>query len=161
MILQTGEQGIASEQVQALVGAQFQRGYLYLTSSRIVFEGLFQEGPVGWVPRTLLDLHLGQVTNVIAIPGKRNRHTLRIEAGRGFVYTFVTPNAPNWASSILQARPKAPSAVAPTHASSGPAPVVVNVQQASSQPSVFLHCRHCGSLAPAGSVHCSSCGATL
>ncbi len=159
MILQAGEQGLASESVSALSGPSLQSGYLYLTSHRIVFEGLFFEPPVGWVPRTLLDLPLVQVSNVVAVPGRKDRHTLRVEAGRGYVYTFVTPNAHGWVRSILTARGKAPApSRTPEPSSAG---IVVNVPVGSPQPSVFLHCRHCGSLAPAGSVHCSSCGATL
>lgn len=161
MILQPGEKAIASEPVQAVVGAQFQTGYLYLTSSRLVFEGLFHEPSVGWVPRTLLDLYLGHITNVVAVPGRKNRHTLRVEAGREYAYTFVTPNAANWASSILGARRGAPPVSASTQTAAAPPPVVVNVQQAPSQPTVFLHCTHCGSLNAAGSTHCTSCGATL
>ena len=160
MIVQPGEQGIASEQVEAVFGPNLRRGSLHLTSLRLVFEGLFWEPPLGWVPRTLLDLPLAQVTNAVAIPGKRDRHTLRVEAGRGYVYTFVTPRAPDWVGAIVSAKQRAPRAAATT-ATHPSAPVVVNVQQSPSQPSVFLHCRHCGSLAPAGSIHCTSCGATL
>jgi len=161
MILQAGEQGIASEQVLAVMGPSPQSGYLYLTNTRLVFEGLFSEPSIGLVPRTLLDLHLVQVTNVVAVAGKRNRNTLRVEAGRGYVYTFVMPDAHTWANFIIRARSKAPSPVSAAPASSVPPPVIVNVQQASSQPTVFLHCTHCGSLNAAGSVHCTSCGATL
>ncbi len=161
MILQGGERGIASEQVEAAVGDQLQSGYLYLTNARLVFEGLFLEPTVGWAPRTLLDLQLGQISNVVAMPGRRDRHTLRVEAGRGFVYTFVTPNAMNWVQSIVQAKRSASAAPAPAAPPSPGAPVVVNIQQSSTAPAVFLHCRHCGTLAPAGAVHCTGCGAPL
>jgi hypothetical protein len=161
MILQQGERPIASEFVQAVVGEQVQSGYLYLTNARLVFEGLFFESSVGWVPRTLLDLHVVQISNVVAIAGRSNRHTLRVEAGRGYVYTFVTPNAPSWASSLVQAKQSAPPMVAHVAHSAAPVPVVVNIRQEPTQPTVFLHCKHCGSLAAAGSVHCTSCGASL
>jgi hypothetical protein len=161
MILQPGERAIASERVETVVGATGQAGHLYLTNVRIVFEGFFHESGVGWVPRTLLDLHLAHVSNVVAVPGRRNRNVLRVEAGRGYVYTFVTANAANWVGSILQAKQGAPQLPASPGPSTAPVPVVVNVQQTPSQPTVYLHCRHCGSLAAAGSVHCTSCGATL
>lgn len=160
-MLLPGERAIASEPVQAVLGANLQSGHLYLTNVRLVYEGFFHEPSVGWVPRTLLDLHLGHVTNVVAIPGKRNRSTLRIEAGRGYVYTFLTPSATNWVSSIVQARQGAPQMPLPASAMGAHAPVVVNVHPAPAQPSVYLHCKHCGALATAGSVHCTSCGATL
>lgn len=161
MILQAGEQGIASEQLEVVLGDRTQSGYLYLTSSRLIFEGLFLEHPVGWLPRTLLDLHLGQITNALAMSGRRDRHTLRVEAGRGYVYTFVTPNAAGWVNSIIQAKAKVPTVPAASPPMAGHSPIVVNVQQAPSQPSVYLHCKHCGSLNASGSVHCTSCGATL
>jgi hypothetical protein len=171
MILHPGEQRIAGENVEANAAPPFQPGTLYLTNLRLVFEGLYQEQPPGGlldnlfsgpppglVPRTLLDLPLAYISNVVAVPGRGNRHVLRIESGQ-YPYTFVTPNAQNWAHSIIEARSRAPRPITPT--SPGHAPVVVNVQQTPSQPSVFLYCKHCGTLNAAGHVHCTSCGAAL
>jgi hypothetical protein len=160
MILQAGERTIASEPVESLVGPALQNGYLYLTNVRLVFEGLFWEGQIGWIPRTLLELYVHQISNAIAAPGKGTRQTLRIEAGRGYVYTFTSLNAAYWVNSIVKAKAAAPAAPAAA-ATGGQVPVIVNVQQPPSQPTVFLHCKHCGSLSAAGSMHCTSCGATL
>jgi len=161
MMLYPGEQAIASDRVEAIVGPQVRLGNLHLTNLRLVFEGFFQEPAVGWVPRTVLDLHLGYVTNVVAVPGAKERHTLRVEAGLGYVYTFVSPIAHKWMEAILRAKQQAPAAPSSAARPGAANPVVVNVQSAPSQPSVFLHCKHCGSLTAAGSVHCTSCGATL
>ncbi|HTT72826.1 MAG TPA: hypothetical protein VMG99_01560 [Thermoplasmata archaeon] len=162
MILQPGEQGIASQPVKSVVGADVRSGQLYLTNARLVFEGMFKEERVGWVPRTLLDLHLGLITNAVAVPGRGNRHTLRIEAGRGYVYTFLTASAPEWVASIVQAKARVPpTAYAPPPPPGGAGPVVVNVHSAPTAPTVYLHCTHCGTLAPGGSVRCPSCGAAL
>jgi len=160
MLLYAGERAIASDRVEAVVGGQIQAGNLHLTNVRLVFEGMFLEPRVGWVPRTLLDLHLGHITNAAAFPGKDKRHTLRVEAGVSYVYTFLTPIAPHWAQAIVDAKRSAPPLTPASPAPGGP-PVVVNVQSTPGTPSVFLHCRHCGSLSAAGSVHCTSCGATL
>jgi len=169
MILHPGEHGIASEPVEGVAGPSVSRGRLYLTNLRLVFEGMVPEQVPGggyellgpsttWVPRTLLDLPLVHITNIVGVPGSNNRHTLRVEAGP-YAYSFLTPRAHEWVQTIYLAREKAPAPISPGAAMQ--APVVVHVQQTPAQPSVFLHCKHCGSLCAAGSVHCISCGAAL
>jgi len=176
MILQAGEKPVASEQIpwatgpgafQHLIGAlqltnysvagQPLSGNLYLTDRRIVFEGMTREVGIGYMPKTMLDLSLAQITNVIATLGPNRQPLLRVEAGPGFAYTFATPNAQNWVAAILGWR----SSLLSAGTSSQPTttPVVVQVQQP--QPTVYLHCKQCGTLSPAGSSRCSSCGAAL
>jgi hypothetical protein len=172
MILHPGEQGIASEPVLGGGRPDWQSGTLYLTSQRLVFEGLVAEvsteptlGGLSYrqravmVPQTLLELQLTQITNLLAVPGHQGRHTLRVEAGRGYNYVFAMPNPQNWVGPVLSARTAALTAAAsaqgnrtPQHFGGAPGPA---------QPMVYLHCTHCGSLNSAGIVRCSSCGAAL
>lgn len=161
MILQEGERGITYESVEILYGQTWVPGNLQLTNCRLVFEGQFFEAGVGTAPRTLLDLQLGFITNAVALPGRHGVGTLRIEAGRGYIYTFRTSNAAGWVDAIVKAKSEGPRIPPPVSPSASKEQIIVNVQQAPAPPTVFLHCRHCGSLVAAGSVHCTSCGASL
>jgi len=155
MILESGEHWIASQNVESITRPWSEPGQLILTNLRLVFEGSFYQPGVGSVPRTLLDLRLGQILNVVAAPGQLNRNVLRVEAGGQFVYTFVMPNAPDWAHSIVQARAKAPPVPS---GYVGQGPVVVSVQ-APAAPKIMMHCRNCGALYDATKGRCDKCGA--
>ncbi len=162
MILQTGERGIHYESLTAMNGQLAQPGTLYLTDRRLVFEGMMPDAAVGWAPRTLLDLHLTHITNVIAVPGPKGKHLLRVEATGGYVYNFITPTANLWADAVYRGRQLvvAPSSVGPPGHGAG-TPVQVHIHQQATTPTVYLHCRHCGTLNPAGTQRCTSCGAAL
>ncbi len=163
-MLHPGEQAVSAEAIAWAVGPSggpALRGSLYLSNHRLVFEALLHEGPMGSVPRTILDLNLSQVTNVGAVRAANGQLLLRVEAGPGFVYTFAPVDPQRWASAIwgsrttlLATQPARPAPVASPS-------MVVQVKQESSTPLVFLHCRHCGSLSPAGTLRCASCGAGL
>ncbi len=164
MILNPGETAVGSESISWAVGPGGGQtsGVLYLTSHRLVFEGMVAEPGAGLVPKTLLDLPLSWITNALVYRPDRRSVLLRVENGPHNAYTFGTVNAERWVHSILGWRARLPpaSAAAPRPGSTS-AGVTVQVQQLPSQPLVLLHCRHCGTLNDAGSRACKSCGASL
>ena len=182
MIVHPGEVGICSEQLYAWMPPQQVPGTLYLTNSRLVFEGAhaFQPqdpieqalGLVAAAPPPLLNLDLRYITNVTVIPGETGWHVLRVEASGGtYVYQFQTPQAQNWLASIQGARgggvpllsgPPAPSAASPPPLASPPmgsAPLPSAPPRSSSSPPPQA------SLSPpaaapggGGTVWCMRCG---
>lgn len=89
---QPGEQAVGAEAVRWVVGPSggaALQGSLFLPNLRLVFEGYTEEQVVGYIPRTMLDLHLSRVTNVGAVQSSTGNPLPRVEAGVGFVYTFA------------------------------------------------------------------------
>lgn len=168
MILQPGERPIASEQILWSVGPGLLHGLaeklqltnyglggsrlsgiLYLTNFRLVFEVIARDLTVGYIPKTVLDLTLSQITNAVAVRRADGQAVLSVEAGVQGAHTFATPNAENWVTAIVSSRN---TLIASKENQRGTVPF---------QPTVYLHCKHCGSLNPAGTTRCTSCGATL
>lgn len=162
-LLGPGERILFSEATESASGRD---GNLILTSHRLIFEGrlrqgLIQEAVRGKKLATLMELQLGQLSNVHRDKPLIGRATLRVEA-LGKSHVFRVGDADAWVSAISQARQGAPTPGAPG------APVIVNVNAAAApqQPiQAYLQCRFCGALAPAGSLgpgmRCPSCGAAL
>ncbi|HXW67222.1 MAG TPA: zinc finger Ran-binding domain-containing protein [Thermoplasmata archaeon] len=155
MLLRPGERAIATEVVDADDDGEDLPGVLYLTNLRLVFEGtvggnLLSPG----TPRTLLDVDLEQVSNVVMTDPAIGRPRLNVETERGAnAFTFKTRSAAAWVHSITSARSARLSAPrAPAAGATAPSP---------SAPAVYLHCTHCGTLNPAGRTRCASCGAAL
>ncbi len=164
MMLRLGEVQIGSEWVPWAVGPAGSArvsGTLYLTSHRLVFEGVMAEQSVGHAPRTLLDLDLAYVSNVHSFTPARKESALRVEAGPQFACTFATPNAAKIAEAIQTARTRLLSERASKHGPAGPTAAATTSTSGQMTPLVFLHCRYCGALNQPGSRHCGSCGATL
>jgi hypothetical protein len=156
MLLQAGERPVASDLVDGYERGTLYPGYLHLTNRRIVFEGRTYEGGVGWITKTIFDVQLYQIANVLAMTGQKGKRILRLEAANGWSYNFETPLAQNWAQTISQWKSVSLPPPPPPPAQ-GQSNVIVNVPQ----PTVYLHCKHCGKLNSGGTGRCSSCGAAL
>lgn len=74
-------------------GGGLTSGVLYLTSHRLVLEGMVAEPGAGAVPKTLLDLPLAWVTNTFGYRPDRKTALLRAVNGPQNAYTYGTPNA--------------------------------------------------------------------
>jgi hypothetical protein len=167
MLLNPKEQLIFSEQVETGSGATRHEGTLYLTDSRILFEGKVSQGTFGGaVPVTLMNVSLSSVSNVMVSAPVIGRALLQIETNKG-AFSFRTKSAQIWSDQITGARSRAPPPPPPrltrpqTPQPSSGQPIVIHLRQDNAQPAVFLHCRYCGTLNQSGTGRCTSCGAAL
>jgi hypothetical protein len=156
MLLQNGERPVSTDLVNGFERGMLLSGTLHLTDRRIVFEARTWEVGVGWITRTMFDVYLHHISNVIALPGQKGKAILRLEGSNGWSYNFETPQAQNWARVISQWKGASAPPPPPAHLGQ-PSHVTINVPQ----PTVYLHCKHCGKLNGGGASRCSSCGAAL